>query len=557
MTGSLGVRDADGDPLTFTVVEQPGTGTVTLDQTAGTYTFTPTAAARRVAAGTVEVDTVTFTVMVSDGEGGETPVEVTVAVDPGPAEVVAALPVGQGVQSLYGSPDGRRIYAVGSGAPTASTLAAARGFSALDASAPDDATTAGSTLSIIDAGSNTLISSVTLPGRPDELRFSPDGSHAFVTTHAGETRLDQVTVTVIDVDSDVVVASVEAETYFGVYFDPAGRHAYLGDYMGGRVTILDLQDDSTTTLAVPPMSGNLLFTPNGRRAYVQNYADNTITVIDPTDHTIVDTLAVRGYPQLGPDGRYLYVLDYGYDSGTLTVIDSETDAVSAVIPVGAYPSTPQFGAGDRYAFVLNTYGDAPRNLTVIDTADHSVTTIGLRAGASLMQLSSDGRRGYIVDRDEGSVTVVDTAHGVLVSTVDTTDYSFSNIRDAAFSPDGSRFYVADIDKLTIINTVDDSVTIVPGNARLGFVPDGSAAYLLGYGDADGATLQLVSTADDSIRTFSVPVAYADSVFFDPGTTRAYFRGGDGVLTVLNLTDGATTGDCPTSGVTGVDGSVGA
>jgi beta-galactosidase len=41
VTGTLGARDADGDPLVYTVVGEPSLGRVAIDQSAGTFTYTP------------------------------------------------------------------------------------------------------------------------------------------------------------------------------------------------------------------------------------------------------------------------------------------------------------------------------------------------------------------------------------------------------------------------------------------------------------------------------------------------------------------------------------
>ena len=41
VTGTLGFTDPDGDPLTYEVTEQPDNGVVTVDNEAGTYTYTP------------------------------------------------------------------------------------------------------------------------------------------------------------------------------------------------------------------------------------------------------------------------------------------------------------------------------------------------------------------------------------------------------------------------------------------------------------------------------------------------------------------------------------
>ncbi|MEX7468988.1 Ig-like domain-containing protein [Mycobacterium adipatum] len=84
MTGKVGVVDFDGDPLTYQVTVKPGKGKLVLNAD-GTYTYTPTAAARHAASVPAAPDTVTtdsFTVVVSDGRHGTVTQTITIAIDP-------------------------------------------------------------------------------------------------------------------------------------------------------------------------------------------------------------------------------------------------------------------------------------------------------------------------------------------------------------------------------------------------------------------------------------------------------------------------------------------
>ena len=83
MTGKLGVVDFDGDPLTYQLTGKPAKGKLVLNAN-GTYTYTPTAAARHAASVPGAPDSVTkdsFTVVVSDGRNGTTTQTITIAID--------------------------------------------------------------------------------------------------------------------------------------------------------------------------------------------------------------------------------------------------------------------------------------------------------------------------------------------------------------------------------------------------------------------------------------------------------------------------------------------
>jgi VCBS repeat-containing protein len=71
----IGANDADNDPLTYTIKDgfEPSLGTVTFDQAAQTFIYTPNANANGID---------TFTIVVSDGRGGTAEQDVTVNIAP-------------------------------------------------------------------------------------------------------------------------------------------------------------------------------------------------------------------------------------------------------------------------------------------------------------------------------------------------------------------------------------------------------------------------------------------------------------------------------------------
>ncbi|CAN7560480.1 Ig-like domain-containing protein [Mycolicibacterium frederiksbergense] len=152
MTGKVGVVDFDGDPLIYQLTVKPGKGKLVLNAN-GTYTYTPTAAARHAASVPGAPDAVTkdsFTVVVSDGRNGTVTQTITIAIDPANRVPTVTTSIGApnastgAVKVTVKTADGdndRRTYATtqptkgtvqitGTGAftytPTAAALAAAR-----------------------------------------------------------------------------------------------------------------------------------------------------------------------------------------------------------------------------------------------------------------------------------------------------------------------------------------------------------------------------------------------------------------------------------------------
>ena len=116
VTGAVLGVDPDGDVLSYSGPSATTKGAVLLDSLAGTFTYTPTAAARQNAAAPTATPADrqdAFTVTVSDGLGAATPVSVTVTVA-GDGSVTGALPAFPGAEGFgayaTGGRDGRVIY---------------------------------------------------------------------------------------------------------------------------------------------------------------------------------------------------------------------------------------------------------------------------------------------------------------------------------------------------------------------------------------------------------------------------------------------------------------
>src|ERR1044072_8927756 len=108
----------------------------------------------------------------------------------------------------------------------------------------------------------------------------------------------------------------------------------------------------------------------GPKVYIGNFKDNTVSVIDTDTGAVVATVPVSAGPHgmaMTQDGRTVYVSGDG--SSLVDVIDTATDKVVKTIEVGKTPNgialTP-----DNRLLVVTVYGD--NRIALIDTSTQTV-----------------------------------------------------------------------------------------------------------------------------------------------------------------------------------------
>jgi YVTN family beta-propeller protein len=206
----------------------------------------------------------------------------------------------------------------------------------------------------------------------------------------------------------------------------------------------------TATIPVGRQPGRVAITRDGRHAYVTNNGAGTVSVIDTGSNAVTATIPSGTAPAavaITPDGRNAYVTDFGAGNGagTVSVIDIGSKAVTATIPVGATPGAVAITPDGRHAYVTNYDSDA---VTVIDTANNAVNgSIPGGGRPAYVAVAPDGRRAYLSDQDANRLSVIDTATNVVSVGV-----AVPGPNGAALTPDGRHAYVT--------STGSDSVTVV-------------------------------------------------------------------------------------------------
>lgn len=280
------------------------------------------------------------------------------------------------------------------------------------------------------------------------------------------------------------------------------------------------------------------------RIYVPNLRSNDVSVIDPATMKVVERFKVGRAPQhIVPswDLRTLWVANNAerYDDGSLTPIDPRTGKPGSAIKVDD-PYNLYFSPDGKSAIVV---AEAKHRLDFRDphtlALQYSIATPKC-GGINHADFSMDGSYALFTCEFEGSLVKIDlvnrTVLGYLKLNMPATRYKdvptlagpgATEIcsskkgmpQDIRISPDGKRFYVADMEA--------DGVHVVDGATfkETGFVATGVAAHGL-YPSRDGKSLYVANRGSHRIH--------------GP-------RNGKGSVTVIDFASGKITAQWPIPG----------
>ncbi|MBA5635535.1 YncE family protein [Duganella sp. LX20W] len=280
------------------------------------------------------------------------------------------------------------------------------------------------------------------------------------------------------------------------------------------------------------------------RIYVPNLRSNDVSVIDPASMKVVDRFKVGRAPQhIVPswDLRTLWVANNAerYDDGSLTPIDPRTGKPGTAIKVDD-PYNLYFSPDGKSAIVV---AEAKHRLDFRDprtlALQYSIETPKC-GGINHADFSMDGSYALFTCEFDGSLVKIDLVNrsvlGYLKLNMPATRYKdvptlagpgATEIcsskkgmpQDIRISPDGKRFYVADMEA--------DGVHVVDGATfkETGFIATGVAAHGL-YPSRDGKSLYVANRGSHRIH--------------GP-------RNGKGSVTVIDFASGKITAQWPIPG----------
>jgi YVTN family beta-propeller protein len=224
------------------------------------------------------------------------------------------------------------------------------------------------TVSVINTATNTIIATITVGNGATLAAISPDGAHLYVPNP------NDGTLSVITTATNRVTATVTLGGQpLGPVVTPDGAHVYIANFSNSVNVVATATNTLVATITDSSMSGPLeaAITPDGKTVYVTNEISNKITVISAATNTVTTAIVVGQIPDglaVTPDGAHLYVSN-GADS-TVSVIATATNTVSTTISGFNGPEGMEVTADGTQVFVANTVANT---VSAISTATNKIT----------------------------------------------------------------------------------------------------------------------------------------------------------------------------------------
>jgi serine/threonine protein kinase, bacterial len=256
---------------------------------------------------------------------------------------------------------------------------------------------------------------------------------------------------------------------------------------------------------------------------------------------MVVVLAAAGIAALSDDSGSDYAgPDDTYESASDEAARADTVAMPTVVDEVAIGNSPRNVAlsGDGRRLYATNRDD--NTVSVVDTASSAVVEtmkVGRGSGPEGIAVTPDGRTSFVVDNDASTVTVIDNASGAVRSTIPV-DVSPT---DVVVAPDGRTAYVTTTDGGTVLTLDTRSVvSSVAADGRpqsLTLSRDGRTAYVT---DGGTSSLLTVDTRDGSV-TGRIPVGSGpDGVALSPDGKTAYVVDiDDDAVSIVDLGSQAT------------------
>lgn len=258
-----------------------------------------------------------------------------------------------------------------------------------------------STILLLDLRNSSIIKQFDIGSLSYRFELSRDERLAYVTL------FDKRSLGIFDTENFELITNIPTGLYpHDVKLSSDEKLAYVTNRGDESLSIIDIPNRMVIK-TIPGMRGieNLAIMPNGNRAYVgrARLPGTTMYTVDLISYT-VSSITVPGSTigmAITPDGTRLFV---AHDTAkNVSVIDTNRNLVTHLLTAGEFCAGIRISP-DGLSVVACYY--LSKNIKIINTQTLAITTIPVSNSPMYMDISPDGRRGYICSNQETWISVV-------------------------------------------------------------------------------------------------------------------------------------------------------
>lgn len=265
----------------------------------------------------------------------------------------------------------------------------------------------------VDLATGTTVADIVVTGGPLASTVSRNGRRVYtVLQSAGK-------VAVIDPVTSTVVANVTVGTQpWSATLSPDDSRLYVTNNTSNNISIVDTATDTVVaTMPVASQPQRLAVSPDGTRGYL-TASPNTVQVLDLVNRTVIASIVTGNLPNaivLNAAGTRAYVA-YAGDS-TVRVLDTTTNTMVGSVALGTNkaPNGIVLSPNQQTLYVSQFLANQTVEIDVATLTLGTAYTVGARPYG--IDITADGSRVYVANRDGGSLSVIDTAAHAVVDTI--------------------------------------------------------------------------------------------------------------------------------------------
>jgi len=202
----------------------------------------------------------------------------------------------------------------------------------------------------------------------------------------------------------------------------------------GSATQIDVSGDSNVGVVPAGMTPvhAILLPPNGNRVYVANGTGNTVSTFTPANpFASIGAVTTISFPEYQPNPAvpptpsnpvYLHTTESGnvyaadFDSSDVAVINTTTNAITGVIPVGPNPNLLAETPSTSKLYSLNSGNNTLTSINPINRTVNATFAVPSAASPAWISASLDSSQLFVLDSASGNIVALNTQTDAVAST---------------------------------------------------------------------------------------------------------------------------------------------